>query len=162
VMGGAVTGQGNTTASAEFNIGFDPEAAHIVFEAFERIEVVDWEAVMRHGFAHAEFEHWLQSQTPQARFYDSISRKTRNWAAERRGERWHSADALAMAVALQPVGVLETVDRPLAIELDGGLARGATIVDWQRRSGRPDNARILVRYDQPRFEGMIRAALGTD
>ena len=29
VMGGALTGHGNITAAAEFNIGFDPEAAHI-------------------------------------------------------------------------------------------------------------------------------------
>ncbi|MBC7990867.1 MAG: nucleoside hydrolase [Luteimonas sp.] len=160
VMGGAVTGQGNTTPSAEFNIGFDPEAAHLVFEAFERIEVADWEAVMAHGFPHKDFERWLKAETPQARFYDAISRRTRAWATERRGERWHSADALAMALALRPDGALEMADRPLAIELQGSLTRGATVVDWQRRGGRPDNARILQRYDQARFEGMIRAALG--
>ncbi|MEW5308227.1 MAG: hypothetical protein WDW38_000202 [Sanguina aurantia] len=35
IMGGAVTGHGNTgRVPAEFNIGFDPEAAHVVFEAF--------------------------------------------------------------------------------------------------------------------------------
>ena len=160
VMGGAVTGQGNTTPSAEFNIGFDPEAAHLVFEAFERIEVADWETVMAHGFPHEDFERWLQAETPQARFYDAISRKTRAWATERRGDRWHSADALAMALALRPDGALEMADRPLAIELQGGLTRGATVVDWQRRGGRPDNARILQRYDQARFESLIRAALG--
>ena len=160
VMGGAVTGQGNTTPSAEFNIGFDPEAAHLVFEAFEQIEVADWEAVMAHGFPHKDFERWLGAETPQARFYDAISRKTRAWATERRGERWHSADALAMALALRPDGALEMADRALAIELQGSLTRGATVVDWQRRGGRPDNARILQRYDQARFEGMIRAALG--
>jgi purine nucleosidase len=160
VMGGAVTGQGNTTPTAEFNIGFDPEAAHLVFEAFARIEVADWEAVMAHGFPHTDFERWLKAETPQARFYDAISRKTRAWATERRGDHWHSADALAMALALRPDGALEMADRPLAIELQGSLTRGATVVDWQRRGGRPDNARILQRYDQARFEGLIRAALG--
>ncbi|HLU13530.1 MAG TPA: nucleoside hydrolase, partial [Arenimonas sp.] len=34
VMGGAVTGQGNTSVPAEFNIAFDPEAADVVFRAF--------------------------------------------------------------------------------------------------------------------------------
>lgn len=43
VMGGAVTGRGNTTLSAEFNIGFDPEAAHIVMSSFAHFELVDWE-----------------------------------------------------------------------------------------------------------------------
>ena len=35
----------------------------------------------------------------------------------------------------------------------------ATIVDWNRRHGRPDNASILMRYDQVRFEAMIERAL---
>ena len=37
VMGGAVTGKGNTSIAAEFNIAFDPEAAAIVFESFPAI-----------------------------------------------------------------------------------------------------------------------------
>lgn len=165
VMGGAVTGHGNMTAAAEFNIAFDPEAAHIVFEAFatagRQVELVDWEAVLAHGFAHADCERWLQAQTPRARFYEAISRRTRAWAAERRGERWHSADALAMALALQPEGALEVQARPLAIELAGQQTRGATVVDWLRQGGRPDNAAILMRYDQARFEAMIRRALAS-
>ena len=159
VMGGAVTGHGNMTAAAEFNIYFDPEAAHVVFEAFPLIELVDWEAVLRHGFRHDTFNDWLHAGGQRARFYDAISRKTRQWAGERRGERWHSADALAMAHALEPDRTLEAVERPLAVELAGAHSRGATVVDWRREGGRPDNARILMRYDQPRFEALLQAAL---
>ena len=51
VMGGAVTGRGNIErVPTEFNIGFDPEAAWVVFEAFAAagkiVEVADWEAVI--------------------------------------------------------------------------------------------------------------------
>ena len=60
VMGGAVTGHGNTgKVPAEFNIGFDPEAAHVVFEAFPAFDLVDWEATVRHAFDNAEFDQWL-------------------------------------------------------------------------------------------------------
>ena len=52
VMGGAVSARGNISAAAEFNIAFDPEAAHIVFSAFPKIDVADWEAVIAHGFLH--------------------------------------------------------------------------------------------------------------
>ena len=160
VMGGAVTGQGNTSVPAEFNIAFDPEAADVVFRGFPRFDVADWEAVVRHGFLHRDFDRWLADGDTRGTFYDGISRYTRQWSADRRGDRFHSADSLAMAMALAPEGIVRAEERPLAVELEGRLSRGATVVDWQRRSGRPDNARILLDYDQAAFEARLRGAVG--
>lgn len=162
VMGGAVSAHGNITAAAEFNIAFDPEAAHIVFQAFPHLDLADWEAVVAHGFLHTRAEQWLQADSPRARFYDRISLQTRQWSEDRRGDHWHSADALAMAYALQPEGALEVAQRPVAVELAGTLTRGATVVDWNRQHGRPDNASLLLRYDQARFESLIQAALAAE
>ena len=160
VMGGAVTGQGNTSIPAEFNIAFDPEAADVVFRGFPAFELADWEAVVRHGFPHRDFEAWLGSGDHRARFYDGISRFTRKWSEGKRGALWHSADALAMAAALRPDGIVRAEDRHLAVELEGRLSRGATLVDWQQRTGKPANARIVLAYDQASFEAQVRAALG--
>ncbi|KFL35828.1 nucleoside hydrolase [Arenimonas donghaensis] len=160
VMGGAVTGQGNTSVPAEFNIAFDPEAADVVFRAFPMAEVVDWEVVLRHGLLHADIEAWLGAGDARARFYADISRANRKRAEDRRGGRWVSADSLAMAVALRPEGVVKAEDRHLAVELEGRHSRGATVVDWQQRTGRPANARILLAYDQAAYEAQVRAGLG--
>lgn len=158
-MSGAVTGHGNITPGAEFNAYFDPEAAKIVFDAFPRFDLSDWEATVAHGLPHDAVVGWMQGGGTIGRFYDAISRKTREWSADRRGDDWHSADALAMAWVLEPDGALEIHERPLDIVLEQGPARGMTVVDWQRQTGRPDNARILMRYDLARFHGRVRQVL---
>jgi purine nucleosidase len=160
VMGGAVTGRGNTTATAEFNFGFDPEAAHVVFSAWPKIELVDWELCTRHAIEFATVERWLQADNAQARFFNAISRKTRAWSRSRGRPRLVVADALAVAVALQPDIVRAAEDRYVAIERNGALTRGMSVVDWERRSGSPANAQIVLDVDQSRFEALVASALG--
>lgn len=160
-MGGAVTGHGNTEYPAsEFNFAFDPEAAAICFERGPTATVVDWELVQRHGVPLPEFERWLAADTVPARFYRAISRKTRDFYRAHGLASFTPADALAMTVVLEPGCVLEQIERPMAVETAGAQARGQSVVDWQRRSGRPDNARIVMKVDQDAHRRRLRAALG--
>lgn len=161
VMGGAVTGHGNTARlTVEFNIGFDPEAAHVVFSAWPRITLVDWEATMRHGIAFERVDAWLAGHDARARFYAAISRKTRAWTRQRGRPQVLVADALAMAVALQPDIVRRAEARHVSIELTGVHTRGATIVDHDGRGGLAANVDIVHDVDQAGFEALVASALG--
>jgi len=161
VMGGAVNGRGNTErVPAEFNIGFDPEAAHVVFSEWPSFDLVDWGACLRHTFDFARFDAWLAEGDTRAFFYAAISRKARAFNRARGRPGVVSADALAMAVALDPGIVTRAESRHVAIETTGALTRGAAVVDWDNRLGRTANARIVLEVDQARFEDMAARSLG--
>ncbi len=161
IMGGAVTGHGNTgTVPAEFNIGFDPEAAHVVFEGFPSFDLVDWEATLRHAFDGDIFDRWLAAGDKRAGFFARIFAHARDYNARNGRHGVIAADALAMAVALDPEMVTHAETRHVGVEMDGHLTRGATVVDWEQRLGRPENARIVMAVDQARFSALVAAALG--
>jgi purine nucleosidase len=162
VMGGAVTLRGNmpNRLGVEFNIGFDPEAAHVVFSGWPQLTLVDWEATVRHGIGFERLRTWLAADDARARFYAAISRKPRAWSRQRGRPELLVADALAMAVALDADAVTRSAEHHVAIELGGGHARGATLVDVDGRMGRAANARIVYEVDRERFEALVAAALG--
>lgn len=161
IMGGAVNGHGNTMSlPAEFNIGFDPEAARVVFEGFPAFDLVDWEATLRHAFDGELFKRWLDAGDTRADFFARIFGKAREYNAQRGRSGVIAADALAMAVALEPDIVTRAETRRVDIETAGRLTRGATVVDWENRHQRPANARIVFDVDPARFGTLVAAALG--
>lgn len=161
VMGGAVNGHGNLARPpVEFNIGFDPEAARVVFDAFPDFELVDWEATLRAALDEAEFDTWLACGDPRATFFGRISHVARAYNARRGRRGIIAADALAMAVALDPALVTRAERHAVAVELEGAYARGMTVVDWEQRLGRAANANIVLEVDRARFAALIRHALG--
>jgi purine nucleosidase len=161
VMGGAVTGRGNThRVPAEFNIGFDPEAAHVVFSEWPEFDLVDWELCQRHAMTFERFDALVAGGGERARFYAAISRKARAFSHSHGRAGMIAADALAMAVALEPAIVRRAERHHVGIELAGVLTRGATVVDWEDRFGRRANARIVTNVDQERFEALVAHALG--
>lgn len=161
LMGGALRGRGNTLTAVEFNFGHDPEAAAIVVDALPRFELVDWELALQHGFDLDDFERLLAAGDHRADFYRRICAHTMAFSRNSAfGPQLYIADALAMAVLLEPGIVRRAASRPLAIELGGRQTAGMSVVDWDRRSGRPDNASLVLEIDGRRFRERVAAALG--
>jgi purine nucleosidase/pyrimidine-specific ribonucleoside hydrolase len=160
LMGGAI-GEGNMTASAEFNIWLDPEAATVVFEAGLDVTMVGLDvtnrAVLRPEDAAALRGAGRAGQVAAAmlEFYLGFYLD----AYDHGGAPIH--DALAVAHLIRP-GILTTLNRRVDIEVGWGLCRGRTVVDMRRRvSGPKPNARVAVDVDATAFRELLLERLSS-
>ena len=163
-MAGAVSAHGNVNVCAEFNVYADPEAAHAVFEAWarcgEKIEVVDWEVTMRQGFPQELRADWEAVGTAKSDFFAAISRHSNDFIIKHRARTTQFfADPVAMAVVLEPEIVEKQESHYLAVETQGRVTRGQTVVDWDDRSEKPINADVILSMNQARLEALIMQAL---
>lgn len=124
VMGGAPTGIGNVTISAEFNIWSDPEAAHIVFERIPQIELITWELCIdpKHSFSEEWKSLYLSQTSTTGQFISSICAHNRDVVY---------CDPIAVAVAIDPTIVQTHINKEGWVELSGSLTRGMTIINWE-------------------------------
>lgn len=124
LMGGSASA-GNATASAEFNIWHDPEAAAIVFQSGVPITMYGLDVFMRPGITSEEAARLKNSTTPAARFAGSL--------IEAFIERLHISP-----ITLGDFGAVATVIHPelfttqmfdVVVDTSSGPARGQTICD---------------------------------
>ena len=158
IMGGAVTGKGNITAFAEFNIAVDPESAQSVLTGWPNAELVDWEATLENAPSIAETESWLAAGTANAKLMHAISRKTLafhlsiaevglDYAAA-----WTWADPLAAYVAIRPD---RCEFKRFGVEvLMQGSARGATMLDQRKR-----DVQIATKLPKIEFHALMKDCL---
>lgn len=158
VMGGAIGGHGNTTPFAEFNVGYDPEAAAMVFARLPAVELVDWELTLAAAPAIADCERWMAAGTPRARWLRRVSRQTRAFLDRIGSDTWAWADPLAMWAWWNPAGVTRWQPARIEVPLEGAV-RGATLLD--RRAG-PFQARVAMAVDVAAFHTELAATLLRD
>jgi inosine-uridine nucleoside N-ribohydrolase len=157
-MGGS-TGRGNTRPLAEFNAFVDPEAAALVFARGVPITMVGLNLTHRALATPEVLDRIGALGTPVAEivlgwlgFFADTYRDVFGFA----GPPVH--DACALALALDP-SLVRCVDAFVAVETEGRLTRGATVVDLHGRLGEPPNARVAVDLDVPRFWDLVVDAL---
>jgi inosine-uridine nucleoside N-ribohydrolase len=134
IMGGSTTG-GNVTASAEFNIWADPEAADIVFRSGAEIRLCGLN--LTHQFKTSdELLGRLRAATgARALFAADLLTFLHDRMADLTGERRAALHDPCAVLAVTHPELFEFRRRPVAVELEGALTRGMTVVD-ERFSGR--------------------------
>lgn len=157
MMGGAygVTeyGFGNASASAEFNVWQDPEAARIVFQSELTTYAIGLDVTMDPSSALTigEAEEIRKRGCDVCELVYRITR----FYVENTGDplmRLHDPMAVAAAVDKE---LFEFVSLPVEVEVAGDVATGTTIVDkrpWARKKNRKN---IACRVDGERFKRMF-------
>lgn len=158
LMGGSI-GEGNYSASAEFNIAADPEAADVVFRAGLPITMIGLDVTHQALLDRGSVEALRAPGTRSG----AIAAELTAYAIER-NLAWLGVattaihDAVAVAHLAEPD--LVTVARyHVAVDTTSGPARGRTVCDGVAlrlaRDGREPNADVGVAIDRARFERLL-------
>jgi inosine-uridine nucleoside N-ribohydrolase len=159
LMGGAIA-EGNMTASAEFNVWVDPEAAARVFESGLDVTMVGLDVTNR-AVLTPEHADRLRPEGPVGAavaamldFYGAFYREVYDHG----GCPVH--DAVAVAHVARPA-LVRTLHLHVEVDTGSGLCRGRTVVDTRRRVVLPEpNAQVAVDIDVPAFVALLMERLG--
>ena len=160
LMGGGFFEGGNITPSAEFNIYVDPEAAKIVFGAGVPITMMPLDVTHK----------VLTTKVRVERLRANGNRPSVEMAAmleffERFDEEKYGTDGgplhdpTVVAWLIDP-GMFSGRNCNVEIETDSDLTLGATVVDWWKVTGRPENAFVVRDVDADRFFDLLIERLG--
>ncbi len=154
VMGGSF-GLGNTTASAEFNMWADPEAAAVVFEAGIPLRMAGLDVTHQALMLPADIARLDGLGTRAGHVFADLMRFFAIHHRDRYG--WDGPpihDAVSVAWLAEPTLVHSQAMR-VDIDISDGPSRGRTIADPEGLTGRPANVEVGLTIDRERLMDML-------
>ncbi|MEV0618242.1 nucleoside hydrolase [Nonomuraea sp. NPDC050404] len=156
-MAGAADLRGNISATAEYNVWADPEAARVVSQAAtpDKVTWIGWDVSRTDAVMTPGDQHRLEELgTPLATFAHRVNRTVADWARDVTGlPGYDLPDPIAMAVALRPDLVIEQERAHVDIAL-GDETRGQLIID-RRRTAPPPNLTLVRRVSETGFKRLL-------
>ncbi len=155
-MGGAVGEPGNITATAEFNVYADPEAAREVIHCGVPVVMVGLDVTRKASVTRRLFDQHLGDRDDvRAQFLRCIAEQGFSFYTHSMGwEGFYLHDPLAAAVMLDR-SLVETRRMKLDVETKGELTRGMVVAErrpWMRGG---ENTDFCVGVESDRFLGMF-------
>ena len=154
IMGGSL-GRGNAGILSEFNIAADPEAAKIVFESDIKLTMVGLDVGEKALVLPKEREQ-IQKMNKTGDMIDQLFRQYRGGSLEA-GLKMY--DGCAIAYLLEPE-MFEVKEAYVAIETQGMMTAGATLVDLEGYLDKKANCRVCVDIDKDQFRQWFLEAIG--
>jgi len=164
-MGGAAVG-GNMSTTAEFNAYVDPHAAEIVLRSGVPITMSGLDVTNKAYITRDEMQRLRTLGTPFAEkvadmmtFY-TFTQKQTPFHAPGFEEQIRVHDFSAVASLVKP-DMYKGQDCYVEVELEGRLTQGATIVDYNGRTGKTPNVHVLHSVDRQAFIELFFEAVTT-
>ncbi|WPF65574.1 MULTISPECIES: nucleoside hydrolase [unclassified Corynebacterium] len=158
LMGGGYH-EGNKTATAEFNIATDPEAAHIVFNEAWPLVMVGLDLTHQALATREVEERFAALGTRAGDFVVGLCGFFREAYREAQGfDDPPVHDPCTIAYLIDP-DVVSTVPVPLDVELRGELTAGMTVADFRAPAPPDCTTSVAVKLDHQGFWDLVVGAV---
>lgn len=157
VMGGVVSGRGNESPVAEFNIAIDPEAADRVFNASFKTTMVGLDVTKKALLTQAHIASLKDSAVKT--FLENVTKPYMDKFFIDNGSHGCAIhDPMAVAVAIDQT-LITAPHKYLAVECNSDYCDGMTICDFDGKWGKKPNVHVALEVDAARFLSMFLSAM---
>lgn len=154
VMMGGSASRGNKGVMSEYNVGVDPEAAHILFHSGLEITMVGLDVGMK-ALVLPEDSEEIKTMNKTGEMAYCLFKKYRGGSFNT-GLKMYDSTAIAYLLAPE---IYEVVDTYIDVELAGSMTAGCTVVDLRGYLKQPNNAKICLDINPDKFRQWFKESI---